>query len=124
LEKKLELVRRLHRAGATLHIGTDFQPFVVPGWALRAEMRLFERATTTSNRATGFLRGSATPCWPVWACGRQRDGSSADRKPPNEGKCQKADGFAVEGSLRAPLGGNWFEIRTLEQRSMYDTRQQ
>src|SRR5262249_15198477 len=44
LDKKLELVGRLHRAGGTLRIGTDFQSFAVPGWALHAEMRLFERA--------------------------------------------------------------------------------
>jgi hypothetical protein len=44
LDKKLDLVGRLHRAGATLRIGTDFQPFVMPGWGLHAEMRLFERA--------------------------------------------------------------------------------
>jgi hypothetical protein len=44
LEKKLELVGRLYRAGATLRLGTDFQSFVIPGNALHMEMRLFERA--------------------------------------------------------------------------------
>lgn len=45
LEKKLRLVGRLHRAGAPLRLGTDVQqPFVVPGAALHAEMRLFVRA--------------------------------------------------------------------------------
>jgi len=44
LDKKLALVGRLYRAGATVRIGTDFQSFAVPGWALHAEMRLFERA--------------------------------------------------------------------------------
>ena len=44
LEKKLDLVGRLYRAGATLRLGTDFQSFVVPGSALHSEMRLFERA--------------------------------------------------------------------------------
>jgi hypothetical protein len=44
MEKKLELVRRLYRAGATLRVGTDFQSFVVPGHALHAEMKLFVQA--------------------------------------------------------------------------------
>jgi hypothetical protein len=44
LDKKLALVGRLHRAGAALRIGTDFQSFAVPGWALHQEMRLFEQA--------------------------------------------------------------------------------
>jgi hypothetical protein len=44
MEKRLDLVGRLYRAGATLRIGTDFQSFVVPGWALHQEMRLFEKA--------------------------------------------------------------------------------
>jgi hypothetical protein len=44
LDKKLDLVGRLHRAGATLRVGTDFQSFAVPGWALHKEMQLFERA--------------------------------------------------------------------------------
>jgi hypothetical protein len=44
MEKQLDLVGRLYRAGATLRLGTDFQSFVVPGWALHREMRLFERA--------------------------------------------------------------------------------
>jgi hypothetical protein len=44
LEKKHDLVGRLYRAGARLRIGTDFQPFVVPGWGLHAEMRLFEKS--------------------------------------------------------------------------------
>lgn len=44
LDRKLVLVEKLHRAGAPLRLGTDFQPFVVPGAALHAEMRLFARA--------------------------------------------------------------------------------
>ena len=43
--KKIDLVGRLHRAGARLQIGTDaHQPFVVPGAALHQEMALFEEA--------------------------------------------------------------------------------
>jgi hypothetical protein len=44
LEKKLQLVNKLYRAGAALRVGTDIQPFVVPGISLHQEMRLFERA--------------------------------------------------------------------------------
>jgi hypothetical protein len=44
LDRKLALVERLHRAGARLHVGTDFQPFSVPGSALHMEMKLFARA--------------------------------------------------------------------------------
>jgi imidazolonepropionase-like amidohydrolase len=44
MAKQRALVGRLYRAGATLRIGTDFQPGAVPGWALHKEMRLFEEA--------------------------------------------------------------------------------
>ncbi|MCZ6805841.1 MAG: amidohydrolase family protein, partial [Deltaproteobacteria bacterium] len=45
LSKKLDLVGRLHRAGAKLQLGTDTQqPFVVPGAGFQEEMRLFVRA--------------------------------------------------------------------------------
>ena len=43
--KGAELVRRLHAAGAELHLGTDTQqPFVVPGAAMHREMELFVQA--------------------------------------------------------------------------------
>lgn len=43
--KKLQLVRRLHEAGAELRIGSDAQqPFVVPGASVLEEMRLFRSA--------------------------------------------------------------------------------
>ncbi|MGW4517920.1 amidohydrolase family protein [Streptomyces sp. NPDC004393] len=44
LRLKLRLVGLMHSAGVDLHIGTDSQPFTVPGHAVHAEMRLFERA--------------------------------------------------------------------------------
>lgn len=45
LSKKLDLVGRLHRAGAKLQLGTDTQqPFVVPGAAFQQEMMLFVQA--------------------------------------------------------------------------------
>jgi cytosine/adenosine deaminase-related metal-dependent hydrolase len=44
LRLKLRLVGLMHSAGVELHLGTDSQPFTVPGHALHAEMRLFERA--------------------------------------------------------------------------------
>jgi hypothetical protein len=44
-DKKLELVNRLHRAGAALRLGTDVQqPFIVPGASLQREMALFVQA--------------------------------------------------------------------------------
>jgi imidazolonepropionase-like amidohydrolase len=43
--KRLELVRRLHAAGAEIRIGTDVQqPFVAPGASVHEEMRLFAAA--------------------------------------------------------------------------------
>jgi cytosine/adenosine deaminase-related metal-dependent hydrolase len=44
LRLKLRLVGLMYGAGVRLHIGTDSQPFTVPGHALHAEMRLFARA--------------------------------------------------------------------------------
>jgi len=48
LEKKQTLLKQLHEQGATLNLGTDTQqPFVVPGFAMWQEMRLFEEAGLT-----------------------------------------------------------------------------
>jgi len=45
LSKKLDLVGRLHEAGAQLQLGTDTQqPFVVPGASFQQEMALFVQA--------------------------------------------------------------------------------
>ena len=50
LEKKQTLLKQLHQQGATLNLGTDTQqPFVVPGFAMWQEMRLFEEAGLTAE---------------------------------------------------------------------------
>ncbi|MER5669009.1 amidohydrolase family protein [Streptomyces mirabilis] len=44
LRLKLRLVGFMHSAGVPLRLGTDSQPFTIPGQALHAEMRLFSQA--------------------------------------------------------------------------------
>lgn len=48
--KKIDLVRRLRLRGARVLIGTDLQPFTVPGASLHDEMQLFRELASHSRR--------------------------------------------------------------------------
>ncbi len=63
LENFCKVVRRLHAAGVTLHVGTDtFNPFVVPGVSMHAELWNFA--------ACGFTPEEA------WEAATRRNGAS------------------------------------------------
>ncbi|MCF3131399.1 amidohydrolase family protein [Streptomyces olivochromogenes] len=99
LRLKLRLVGLLHDAGVTLHIGTDSQPFTVPGQALHAEMRLFARAgvpapevwrTATSGAGRVLGPGLGEPALGTLAPGAPADLLLYDTDPtartdPSEG---------------------------------------
>lgn len=77
--KKLQLVRRLHEAGAQLRIGSDTQqPFVVPGASVLEEMRLFRSAGISAEEtwAIASVRGAAE--LPLGHLGRLDAGAPAD----------------------------------------------
>ena len=77
--KKLQLVRRLHDAGAELRIGSDTQqPFVVPGASIHEEMRLFRSAGVGIEEtfATASVRAAAD--LPLARLGHLDAGAPAD----------------------------------------------
>ena len=52
LQNFRKVVRRLHEAGVTLHVGTDtFNPFVVPGMSMHQELRNFVACGFTPEEA-------------------------------------------------------------------------
>ncbi len=61
LAPRYRVIKRLHDAGARLHLGTDVQTaFVVPGISLHREMRLFEKAGLTPEQVWAIgTRGPA-----------------------------------------------------------------
>jgi len=68
LEKKQVLLKKLHEQGATLNLGTDTQqPFVIPGFAMWQEMRLFEEAGLTAEEVWAHA---------TWKAQRQLPGES------------------------------------------------
>jgi imidazolonepropionase-like amidohydrolase len=78
-EKKLALVGRLHREGATLRLGTDTQqPFVVPGAALHQEMKLFARAGVAASDVLRMATRDAALALGRTDLGTTRTGAMAD----------------------------------------------
>jgi imidazolonepropionase-like amidohydrolase len=77
--KKLELVRRLHEAGAQLHIGSDTQqPFVVPGAGVLEEMQLFRSAGIGVEETWAIASVRAGADLPVPRLGQLEAGAPAD----------------------------------------------
>jgi hypothetical protein len=77
--KKLQLVRRLHEAGAELHIGSDTQqPFVVPGASVLEEMRLFRSAGIGVEETLAIATVRAAAALPLARLGRLDVGAPAD----------------------------------------------
>jgi cytosine/adenosine deaminase-related metal-dependent hydrolase len=77
--KKVELVRRLHAAGAQLRIGTDTQkPFVVPGAAVQEEMQLFRSAGIGAEETWAIASVRAGADLPVPRLGQIEAGAPAD----------------------------------------------
>ena len=77
--KKLQLVRRLHEAGAELRIGTDTQqPFVVPGASVLEEMRLFRSAGVGVEETLAIATVRAAAALPLARLGKLDAGAPAD----------------------------------------------
>lgn len=77
--KKKELVRRLHAAGAELHLGTDStQPFVVPGASLQQEMKLFANCGISAEEVCEIATRRAGKALGVPMLGKIQEGAPAD----------------------------------------------
>ena len=77
--KKVQLVRRLHEAGAQLRVGSDTQqPFVVPGASVLEEMRLFRSAGIALEETWAIASVRAAADLPVPQLGRLEAGAPAD----------------------------------------------
>jgi hypothetical protein len=119
LETKLELVRRLHHAGARIHLGTDVQqPFVVPGAALHDEMRLFVRAGIPPRDVLRMATRDAAQALGWNELGTIRRGAPADLIV-----CAQDPSADIEalGTLRAVVrDGNLFETAALRDAAAND----
>jgi cytosine/adenosine deaminase-related metal-dependent hydrolase len=77
--KKLQLVRRLHEAGAELRVGSDTQqPFVVPGASVLEEMRLFRSAGIGVEETLAIATVRAAAALPKARLGMLDVGAPAD----------------------------------------------
>ena len=77
--KKLQLVRRLHEAGAELRIGSDTQqPFVVPGASVLEEMRLFRSTGIGVEETLAIASVRAAADLPMAQLGHLDAGAPAD----------------------------------------------
>lgn len=119
LETKLELVRRLHREGARLHLGTDVQqPFVVPGAALHDEMRLFVRAGIPARDVLRMATRDAAQ-----ALGWNELGTVRKRAPADLIVCAADPSADIEAldTLRAVIrDGNLFDVAALREAAVND----
>jgi hypothetical protein len=95
MDTQRDLVGRLYRAGATLRIGTDFQPFAVPGWALQHEMRLFERAGIPTEVVLRMATRDAALALGQTELGVVRKGAIADVLVCRDDPTQSLDALAT-----------------------------
>lgn len=74
-----EVVRRLHEAGVTLHVGTDsFNPFAPPGAALHEELREFVAAGFSAEEALAAATRGNGAALPPKGLGSLEPGAPAD----------------------------------------------
>ena len=79
LLKKKRLVKKLHDAGARLHLGTDTQqPFVVPGASVHEEMALFAEAGVPIETIWKYTTADAGPALKTAGLGTIAKGAPAD----------------------------------------------
>ena len=131
LDRSLEMVRRLHRAGVRLHLGTDTagMPFLVPGESLHRELGLMaeaglglEEAWMTGTRAPGESLG-------LPMLGTVREGAPADlllfRADPTRdlAALSTLEGVVAQGRLysKAFLDQTLARHRECFARPLYDT---
>ena len=73
------LVRKLHAAGVTLHVGTDtLNPFVVPGVSLHSELRNFVESGFTPEEALTAATSGNGAALPEPGLGTIAEGAPAD----------------------------------------------
>lgn len=74
-----EVVRRLHEAGVTLHVGTDsFNPFAPPGAALHQELHEFVAAGFSAEEALAAATRGNGAALPLKGLGTLEPGAPAD----------------------------------------------
>jgi imidazolonepropionase-like amidohydrolase len=79
LPKMKNIVRRLHEAGITVHLGTDtLNPFVVPGESLHEEMRNFLDAGYTPEQVWQSATAGNGASLPTAGLGTIKQGAPAD----------------------------------------------
>jgi hypothetical protein len=79
LLKKIRLVKKLHDAGARLHLGTDTQqPFVVPGVSVHEEMALFADAGVPMESVWKYATADAGQALKIAGLGTIAEGAPAD----------------------------------------------
>ncbi len=113
LDLKLDLVGRLHAAGAPLFLGTDVQqPYVVPGAALHRELRLFARAGLAPAAIWDLATRQAGAELGVPGLGTITAGAPADLLVFGEDPTRSLDAL---DSLRAVVaGGRLLRVEALQ----------
>lgn len=102
----LEIIAALHGAGATLLASASHGPWIVAGWSLLDELRIFERAgltrtdvlATATQTTSSFLPGTSP--WGRIAPGHRADLVMLSADP-------LADLSAVHGVAGVMTGGHW-----------------
>jgi Amidohydrolase family len=112
LDKKLELLARLHRAGVPLYLGTDVQqPYVPPGVSLQREMALYARAGIPAADIMQMATARAGERLGIPGLGTVAPGAPADLLVLDR---DPAEDVSALDSLRAVVaGGRLLEIETL-----------
>jgi imidazolonepropionase-like amidohydrolase len=78
-EKRRKVVRLLHQAGVTLHVGTDTEnPFLVPGKSLWQEMQIFVQCGFTPEEVWTAATSQNAESLPLPGLGTLKAGSPAD----------------------------------------------
>jgi imidazolonepropionase-like amidohydrolase len=90
------VVRRLHEAGVTVHVGTDtLNPFVVPGESLHEEMRSFIDAAYTPEQVWAAATSGNGGSLPTTDLGTLKEGAPADFLILKEDPTQNLDAFST-----------------------------
>ncbi len=112
MDKKLELVGRLHRAGAPLYLGTDVQqPYVAPGASLQREMELFAAAGIPPAQVMDIATAQAATRLGIPGLGTLTPGAPADVLIFAADPAADLDAL---GTLRAVVvGGRLLEVDVL-----------